>query len=265
MYSGLHIFNVPEKMPFCGTNLSPIISLTLPRPVFKVTFLDEYNSVDADGGTVTNTRWVSQLDDSESAILALTYKKSDNAGPHFTIRAVLNPLMSDDPEEEDHRFAIDLAVGSAGGHIISTSVVGQIDTQTPAYRIAPIRSPEAQSVFINFDETHISVVEPVTIPKDGLPSSRTVSCLDFDDGHGLLLIGSDAGQFCLVNFANALLPNESIYFELPTNDHAVEDISKVTLYLFSSSPRANSDPFKDPSGVRHSSLFLLSDAARIRK
>lgn len=262
-YSGLHIFSVPKQVPSSSTEHSSIISLSLPRTVLRVTFLDEYSTNDLNGCGVTDTRWVSRLNQSETAIFVLSYKEPGNAKSCFAIKAVLNPPLNEDPEEAIYRFALDMAVGSTGSHIISTSVVGRYLTQTPSYRIAPIRLPNAQSRFINYGETHVSVVEPLTIPGDGLPSSRTISCLDFDDGHGLLLIGSDAGQFCLVNFANALLPNDAIYGELPNNDRIFENISRVVLCCYASTPIT--DSMKGTLEVGHTNLFLVSEPSRIRE
>ena len=102
------------------------------------------------------------------------------------------------------------------------------------------------------------------IPGDGLPYSSSVSCLDFDDSHGILLIGSDAGQFCLVNFANVLLTSEAFVGGLPIVNPAGEtNISKVYSSLFWR--QAKTEVVLDSFGHGHPNLLLLLHTPRIHQ
>lgn len=259
-YTGLHIFEFTEPTPSSSTKLTPILSLVLPRQLFKVSFLDEHNSVEADGSVATSIRWISNLADSESAILVLTHAKGKDSSPCFNIDILLNPGISN--EDSDYYFAIESAVGIGGGHIVSTIVDSSKYTEAPPYKIAPIRPPGALP---NINSgTHVSVEEPIVIPNDGLPYSCSVSCLDFDDGHGILLIGSDAGQFCLVNFANALLPSVTFIGDLPAmSPEDGECISKVpsNRFCFHIMALIMLDTFEHG----HPSLLLILLSPRIRQ
>lgn len=205
----------------------PIVSILLPDFVFKVTFLDELTTTVSNDRTITKLRWVAQLayTSIQVVILNLNYVEEESLSSRFSIDVVTNTEIWNDVS--NLYFAVDYAIGSSGGYITWISLNTTKNDQLPTYAIAPIRSrtDPPQTVI---GGSHVSVEHPKTIPKVGLPFWGSVSCLDFDDGHGILLIGSDAGQFCLVNFANALLPDEAFCGALPVTDYlACESVSKV--------------------------------------
>lgn len=197
------------------TKEKPIISLVLPRPVFKVSFLDEYSPTDTSDHALTNLRWVAQLDNASVVILNLSYTEGENLRSRFGVNVIFNTDITN--RDSSRHFAMDYAIGSSGGFITWISLHTKGHDQLPIYTIAPIRARDDPPKSVP-GGNHISAEQPMTIPRTGLPFQSSVSCLDFDDGHGLLLIGSDAGQFCLVNFANALLPDEAVYGALPVKE-----------------------------------------------
>lgn len=195
--------------------MTPIMSIVLPHSVSRVTFLDEYSRTDNNSRISTNLRWVAQLADSDIAMLTLSYAEEESLSSRFSVHVIFNTDIW--TTTICRQFATDYAVGSSGGYIAWISVLAGERDKLPTYVIAPIRKRDDPPKSV-IRGSHFSVEHPQKISNDGLPFSRSVSCLDFDDGHGILLIGSDAGQFCLVNFANALLPNDTFYGTLPMKD-----------------------------------------------
>lgn len=209
------------------TKKTPIVSLVLPRPVFKISFLDEHSPTDTGNHALTNLRWVVQLDNASLVILNLSFTEGESLRSRFGVNMIFNTDIAN--RDSSRYFAMDYAIGSSGGFITWISLNTKGHDQLPIYTIAPIRAQDDPPTSVP-GGNHISVGYPKTIPRTGLPFQSSVSCLDFDDGHGLLLIGSDAGQFCLVNFANTFLPDEAFYGALPVKEYQDDEkLSKVVL------------------------------------
>lgn len=238
---------------------TPVISLVLPLPVYLITFLDEHSTMDADGRSLTDLRWVARLANTDIVILRLGCVEEEILSPRFDIEVTFNTETWN--KDSNHHFAADYAIGNSGGHIIWISLLANEYIKLPTYAIAPIRTRDDPPRSV-IGGSHISVEHPKTIPRMGLPYWASVSCLDFDDGHGLLLIGTDAGQFCLVNIANTLLPDEAIHGGLPAKDYlGNENISKVALNRFDL--HAWTETLVDSLEYGYPNLLFLSRSSRI--
>lgn len=230
-YSRLHIYSKSALTlaDTTTTRKAPIKTLMLPRPVYRVSYLDEREELREGGMPVRHSRWVAHLADSEIVLFVLSCIGED-------LQSQFEMLMDTeicDDESMTYSFATDDAVGHTGGYFVWLSINSNEDEyhKSPTYTVAPIRPFDLPlRVRRNWDGIHLTMDGlRASIMPTGLPFSRSVSCLDFDDGHGILLIGSDAGQFCLVNFANVLLPNETFHGELPSIQYA--DAKCVSMVL----------------------------------
>ncbi len=95
-------------------------------------------------------------------------------------------------------------------------------------------------IFVKIDRSHVdnavvSVDRPRAI-KDGFPLLHFTTGIDYDDGVGLLVIGTCKGYLCIARF----LPEEmiavgSLTDELPTQTIIDEELSLVSLFLFDAS------------------------------
>lgn len=216
-YSGLHVFTLPDSFPAGITKILPVTSLLLPELAFSVSFLDEHVTTDINNRSIAILRWIAMLANTNVVIFDLTCVEEEDLHSRFRLDIVMDAELPCGVSSS--HYAINYAVGTTGNHIIWISVNPTDYVESPAYTIAPLRKRQVPTKYIT-DENYIPVDESKIIPKDGLPFSCSVSCLDFDDGHGVLLIGSHAGQFCLVNFTNALLPDESIHGQLPAEHYS---------------------------------------------
>ncbi|THH02121.1 hypothetical protein EW145_g6797 [Phellinidium pouzarii] len=73
---------------------------------------------------------------------------------------------------------------------------------------------------VQYRGVHSTIGDPVQVSRAGLPLPHGISCLDFDDGCGIALLGTLSGEFCLTFFTekNILAP-ESLLHDLPLVDH----------------------------------------------
>ena len=80
-----------------------------------------------------------------------------------------------------------------------------------ALRIASLRPPGSREVIIKerLGGMHATISEPITIPRRGLPLSSLASALDYDDGNGVLVLGTDTGELGFMFFGTEITSRTS--------------------------------------------------------
>lgn len=208
-YSTLRIYDTPIDTEL--STMIPMKILPLPQNIDSITFLDE-EPVNAEGEvSKTKLRWVARL--AGSIIMPFTLTCTNLAKPHFEFTEGSDKHIRRGTKAPRYSFSVGDSIGKSGGHMVLLSTFKDDYLKAPGYTIAPLRTQNTP--LRGYSRWFRGLAEPVDIPDEGLPLSSLVTCLDFDDGHGLLLIGSGAGQFCILNFANAVLPDSDFVGGLP--------------------------------------------------
>lgn len=218
-YSTLRIYDTPIDTELSA--IAPLITLPLPQNVDNVTFLDEETVNSEDEEFRTRLRWVARLAGSKTVLFTLTCTTHASSSPYFEFTKGSDTYIRRGAQAPKYSFSVADSIGNTGGHMVLLSTFIKDYNKAPGYTIAPLRAQNAPlRDSSDWDRAIVTGADPVEIPKEGLPLSSLVTCLDFDDGHGLLLIGSGTGQFCILNFANAILPDNAFVGGLPiTSPH----------------------------------------------
>ncbi|THH02118.1 hypothetical protein EW145_g6796, partial [Phellinidium pouzarii] len=158
------------------------------------------------------------MQDAQSQIRSFLLIRDEGMGKDVTFSLIELSRHTGQPPLKYELGIARCCVGLTGKRQFWLSSHNKRDWVPPQLFTAPLRSVvrHLETGGLHYGGTHSTMGNPVRMSKEGLPLLHVINCLDFDDGHGVLLIGAATGEFCLVNFVEKrLLPADSMLCYLP--------------------------------------------------
>lgn len=210
-----HILAYPSTERAASASL--LKTIRLPLLYSDASLLDISTVHDSNGCITTQLRWLVQDTWSELHILLLSCEEKEGAEPQFTTSELCDHegWWSSGPEKIT---VTQYCIGASRKQFFWLSSSNLHRWIPPSFHIAPIRPPNDTEKVNQASVTsaHATVSESIVVPKAGMPLSLSIPCLDFDDGHGIVLFGSHAGEFCCLFFVSpSLLSGKDVAYELP--------------------------------------------------